>query len=102
MVGNSTVTITVIKQGIELMDHSQPSPTKTSYLSLPHRLTYVETSAATGQNVEVAVNHLLDAVMKRMAMAVDSSLLPGRRGRAKGLRATDEGGSEKNDNNCAC
>lgn len=48
------------------------------------------------------MNHLLDAVMKRMALAVDSSLLPGRRGRSKGLRASDEDGSEKNDNNCAC
>lgn len=48
------------------------------------------------------MNHLLDAVMKKMALAVDSSLLPGRRGRAKGLRASDEDGSEKNDNNCAC
>lgn len=65
-------------------------------------LTYVETSAATGQNVETAVNHLLDAVMRRMALAVDSSILPGRRGRAKGLVAGEDGGTQNNDNNCAC
>ncbi|XP_002127854.2 ras-related protein Rab-27B [Ciona intestinalis] len=30
------------------------------------KIAYVETSAATGENVEYAVNHLLDLVMKRM------------------------------------
>ena len=72
-----------------------------SSYSYPYSLTYVETSAATGHNVEVAVNHLLDAVMKRMALAVDSSILPGRRGRAKGLAAADDTGDDRQ-NNCAC
>lgn len=37
---------------------------------------YLETSAATGQNVERAVEILLDRVMRRMEATVDKSLLP--------------------------
>ncbi|KAF7413986.1 hypothetical protein HZH68_002475 [Vespula germanica] len=39
-------------------------------------LVYLETSAATGQNVERAVEILLDRVMRRMEVTVDKSLLP--------------------------
>jgi Ras-related protein Rab-27A len=46
-------------------------------------LLYLETSAATGHNVSRAVEMLLDRVMKRMEMAVDRAMLPGRRGRPK-------------------
>ncbi|XP_043192702.1 ras-related protein Rab-27A-like isoform X2 [Amphibalanus amphitrite] len=46
-----------------------------------HGLTYIETSAATGQNVRAAVELLLEAVMRRMEQASDQSTLPGRRGR---------------------
>lgn len=46
-------------------------------------LLYLETSAATGQNVSRAVEMLLDRVMKRMEMAVDRAMLPGRRGGPK-------------------
>ncbi|XP_012223053.1 ras-related protein Rab-27A [Linepithema humile] len=41
-----------------------------------HGLVYLETSAATGQNVERAVEILLDRVMRRMEAMVDKSLLP--------------------------
>lgn len=44
---------------------------------------YLETSAATGHNVSRAVEMLLERVMKRMEMAVDRAMLPGRRGRPK-------------------
>ncbi|PSN33467.1 Ras-related protein Rab-27A [Blattella germanica] len=44
---------------------------------------YLETSAMTGHNVSRAVDMLLDRVMKRMEMAVDRAMLPGRRGRPK-------------------
>lgn len=44
-----------------------------SYFSLP----YFETSAATSQNVENAVDTLLDAVMKRWEPVCDVSLLNG-------------------------
>ncbi|MPC91356.1 hypothetical protein E2C01_086385 [Portunus trituberculatus] len=40
--------------------------------------------------------------MRRMALAVDSSILPGRRGRAKGLVAGEDNRAENNENNCAC
>lgn len=86
---------------VDLEDQRVVSEQRGKEVAQKFGLTYVETSAATGQNVEAAVTHLLDAVMKRMSLAVDSSLLPGRRGRAKGLLATDDG-SDKNDNNCAC
>lgn len=39
-------------------------------------LVYLETSAATGQNVARAVEILLDRVMRRMETTVDKSLLP--------------------------
>lgn len=39
-------------------------------------LVYLETSAATGQNVAHAVEVLLDRVMRRMETTVDKSLLP--------------------------
>ncbi|KAJ9586441.1 hypothetical protein L9F63_019905, partial [Diploptera punctata] len=46
-------------------------------------LQYLETSAMTGHNVAQAIDLLLDRVMKRMEMAVDRAMLPGRRGRPK-------------------
>lgn len=43
----------------------------------------METSAATGQNVNRAVETLVDRVMSRIETAVDRAMLPGRRGRPK-------------------
>ncbi|XP_069957925.1 ras-related protein Rab-27A-like isoform X2 [Cherax quadricarinatus] len=63
---------------------------------------YIETSAATGQNVETAVNQLLDAVMKRMEVAVDSSRLPGRRGRSKRLLMNEDDEAEDVNSQCSC
>lgn len=48
-----------------------------------HRLPYLETSAATGQNVSRAIDTLLDRVMLRMETAVGQAALPGRRGRPR-------------------
>lgn len=39
-------------------------------------LVYLETSASTGQNVERAVEILLDRVMRRIDTSVDRSILP--------------------------
>lgn len=44
---------------------------------------YLETSAATGQNVAQAIEVLLDRVMLRMESAVDQATLPGRKGQPK-------------------
>jgi len=45
-------------------------------------LPYVETSAATGQNVALAVEILLDKIMVRMDQAVEDAFCPGHRGRS--------------------
>lgn len=52
-------------------------------------LVYLETSAATGQNVAKAVETLVEKVMVRMDMAVDRALLPGRGGRSKEMDDPD-------------
>ncbi|CAH2001739.1 unnamed protein product [Acanthoscelides obtectus] len=66
-----------------------------------HGLPYLETSAATGQNVTRAIDILLERVMIRMETAVDRSMLPGRRGRPKDLNDPDLNTQEQN--NCtAC
>nr|CAH7764252.1 unnamed protein product [Callosobruchus chinensis] len=64
-----------------------------------HGLPYLETSAATGQNVTRAIDTLLERVMVRMETAVDRSMLPGRRGRPKDLNDPDLNAQE--DKNCA-
>lgn len=51
-------------------------------LAEKYNLPYIETSAATGQNVQRSVDILLERVMARMEMAVDRSRLPGRYGPA--------------------
>ncbi|KZC08041.1 PREDICTED: ras-related protein Rab-27A [Dufourea novaeangliae] len=52
---------------------------KARELAEKHGLVYLETSAATGQNVVRAVEILLDRVMRRMETTVDKSLLPHQR-----------------------
>lgn len=42
-------------------------------------MVYLETSAATGQNIARAVDVLLDRVMRRMEATVDTSPLPHQR-----------------------
>lgn len=46
-------------------------------------LPYLETSAATGQNVSRAVETLLEKVMLRMETAVDMAMVPGQSGKFK-------------------
>lgn len=53
------------------------------------RLPYLETSAATGENVSRAVDMLLERVMQRMEAAVDQALLPGRGGRPRSSDSYD-------------
>ncbi|XP_028133152.1 ras-related protein Rab-27A [Diabrotica virgifera virgifera] len=64
-----------------------------------YKLPYLETSAATGQNVNRAVETLVERVMIRIETAVDRAMLPGRRGRPKDLNELD-GGSQSQ--NCSC
>lgn len=65
-----------------------------------HDSVYLETSAATGQNVSRAVETLLDRVMGRMETAVDKAMLPGRRGRPRDLNDVDL--AMPSNSNCSC
>ncbi|XP_048514747.1 ras-related protein Rab-27A isoform X1 [Athalia rosae] len=70
----------------DLEDRRVISEYKARELAEKYRLGYLETSAATGQNVARAVEILLDRVMRRMEATVDKSILPHQRG----LRCHDE------------
>ncbi|XP_066967410.1 ras-related protein Rab-27A isoform X2 [Macrobrachium rosenbergii] len=85
---------------VDLSDQRIISEQRAKEVAEKFGLHYIETSAASGQNVEAAVNYLLDAVMKRMELAVDSSRLPGRRGRAKTLNQEDD--EAEMDSSCSC
>ncbi|KOC70307.1 Ras-related protein Rab-27A [Habropoda laboriosa] len=63
----------------DLEDKRVVSENKARDLAEKHGLVYLETSAATGQNVARAVEILLDRVMRRMETIVDKSLLPHQR-----------------------
>lgn len=67
---------------------------------LVYRLKYLETSAATGQNVSKAVETLLELVMIRMETAVDRAMLPGRRGRPKDPNEPDLNAPPRS--SCSC
>lgn len=49
----------------------------------------IETSAATGQNIALAVEMLLDMVMRRMDLAVEEAFGAGYRGRTVQLQVID-------------
>ncbi|XP_017779762.1 PREDICTED: ras-related protein Rab-27A [Nicrophorus vespilloides] len=68
-------------------------------LAEKNNLVYIETSAATGQNVARAVETLLERVMIRMESAVDKAMLPGRRGRPRDLDNVDLNSQQKS---CGC
>ncbi|XP_040053230.1 ras-related protein Rab-27A [Gasterosteus aculeatus] len=62
---------------------------------------YFETSAANGQNVNQAVDVLLDLIMKRMERCVDKSWIPDGTVRVNGPTSTDlSEGSDRS--KCAC
>lgn len=66
-----------------------------------HRIQYFETSASNGQNVNQAVDLLLDLIMKRMERCVDKSWIPDGTVRVNGnLKAEASEGPEKS--KCAC
>ncbi|XP_071549530.1 LOW QUALITY PROTEIN: ras-related protein Rab-27A-like [Panulirus ornatus] len=87
---------------VDLVDQRMVSEQRAKEIAEKFGLPYIETSAASGQNVENAVGQLLDAVMKRMEVAVDSSRLPGRRGRSKGLLMNENDEAEDMDTRCSC
>ncbi|XP_011498069.1 PREDICTED: ras-related protein Rab-27A isoform X1 [Ceratosolen solmsi marchali] len=60
----------------DLEDRRIISEQKARELAEKYNLVYLETSASTGQNVERAVDILLDRVMRRIDTTVDRSILP--------------------------
>ncbi|XP_046740897.1 ras-related protein Rab-27A [Diprion similis] len=64
----------------DLEDRRVISEYKARELAEKYGLGYLETSAATGQNVARAIEVLLDRVMRRMEATVDKSVLPHQRG----------------------
>ncbi|KAF5305403.1 hypothetical protein FQR65_LT07729 [Abscondita terminalis] len=65
-------------------------------------LSYFETSSATGQNVALVIDALLEKVMVRMETAVDRALLPGRRGRPRDLNESEEYNIPPTQSTCSC
>lgn len=82
---------------MEVLNH----PLTSNQHLLLHRIQYFETSAANGQNVNQAVDLLLDLIMKRMERCVDKSWIPDGTVRVNGNAKADVSeGSEKS--KCAC
>ena len=67
----------------------------------PCRIPYFETSAANGQNVNQAVEVLLDLIMKRMERCVDKSWIPDGTVRVNGA-ANPDASESSNQSKCAC
>ncbi|KAF7987686.1 hypothetical protein HCN44_003549 [Aphidius gifuensis] len=83
----------------DLEDRRVISEQKARELAERYNMVYLETSAATGQNIARAVDILLDRVMRRMEATVDSSLLPHQRA----LRCHDrDTPSPKASSSCYC
>ncbi|XP_057330658.1 ras-related protein Rab-27A [Microplitis mediator] len=64
---------------VDLEDRRVVSEEKARDLAQKHGMPYLETSAATGQNISRAIELLLDRVMARMEATMDTSLLPHQR-----------------------
>ncbi|XP_012283391.1 ras-related protein Rab-27A [Orussus abietinus] len=63
----------------DLEDKRVVSESKARELAEKHDLVYLETSAATGQNVARAIYVLLERVMRRMELTIEKSVLPHQR-----------------------
>ncbi|XP_043480991.1 ras-related protein Rab-27A isoform X2 [Leptopilina heterotoma] len=63
----------------DLEDRRVISEYKARELASKYGLVYIETSAATGQNIARAVDILLDRVMRRIEATVDHSIFPHQR-----------------------
>uniref|UniRef100_H2YKM9 small monomeric GTPase n=1 Tax=Ciona savignyi TaxID=51511 RepID=H2YKM9_CIOSA len=65
-------------------------------------LPYLETSAATGHNVDKAVSMLLDLVMKRMDEVVDRTMLPAQYGKPEEATKLNQSNSDSEASSCPC
>ncbi|NWW46435.1 RB27B protein, partial [Pedionomus torquatus] len=68
--------IVLIGNKADLSDQREVNERQAKDLADKYGIPYFETSAATGQNVEKAVDTLLDLIMKRMEQCVDKTQGP--------------------------
>lgn len=68
--------IVLIGNKADLSDQREVNERQARDLADKYSIPYFETSAATGQNVEKAVETLLDLIMKRMEQCVEKTQVP--------------------------
>ncbi|XP_037007874.2 ras-related protein Rab-27B [Artibeus jamaicensis] len=91
--------IVLIGNKADLPDQREVSERQAREMADKYGIPYFETSAATGQNVEKAVEMLLDLIMKRMEQCVEKAQVPdavngGNSGKLDGEKAAEK--------RCAC
>nr|XP_002131139.1 ras-related protein Rab-27A-like [Ciona intestinalis] len=87
----------------DLEDLRAVSTERASECAEAYGLPYMETSAATGHNVDKAVSMLLDLVMKRMDEVVDKTMLPAQFGnRTEDGPKLNQGNPEAESSGCPC
>jgi len=93
----STPDIVLCGNKADLEDKRQVSTERAKQFALEHGLPYFETSAATGENVNESVNHLLDLVMKRMDITVSKQYEEN-----KSTRLDSSNSKEPQSSTCVC
>ncbi|XP_008591825.1 PREDICTED: ras-related protein Rab-27B [Galeopterus variegatus] len=68
--------IVLIGNKADLLDQREVNERQARDLADKYSIPYFETSAATGQNVEKAVETLLDLIMKRMEQCIEKTQVP--------------------------
>ncbi|XP_046445517.1 ras-related protein Rab-27A-like isoform X2 [Daphnia pulex] len=81
----------------DLDDQREVSEEDAKETASRYGLSYLETSAATGQNVNIAVELLLEKVMLRMDQAVEDTFGTGQKGKTIQLKNSPDGSQ-----GCAC
>ncbi|XP_029141983.1 ras-related protein Rab-27B [Protobothrops mucrosquamatus] len=91
--------IVLIGNKADLSDQREVNERQAKELADKYGIPYFETSAATGQNVDKAVETLLDLIMKRMEQCVDKSQLSDT---ANGGNSGKLVSSKSEEKKCAC
>ncbi|ETE68623.1 Ras-related protein Rab-27B, partial [Ophiophagus hannah] len=91
--------IVLIGNKADLSDQREVNERQAKELADKYGIPYFETSAASGQNVEKAVETLLDLIMKRMEQCVDKSQLSDT---ANGGSSGKLVSSKSDEKKCAC
>lgn len=91
--------IVLIGNKADLPDQREVNERQARDLAEKYSIPYFETSAATGQNVEKAVETLLDLIMKRMEQCVEKTHIPDTVNGSSSGKLDGEKSAEKK---CAC